>query len=67
VNDKEFDAKASMDSNTDSESIYSNNAKLVEQNRSVLTTLWNAAMPASKRMKEIDMNRKLSEPSPKPN
>jgi len=54
VNDFEFDAKASTESNVDSESIYSDNPEFVEQNRAVLKTLWNIATPALERIEELE-------------
>ena len=59
INDTEFDAKTSTDANVNAESIYSNNSAIVEQNRSVLNALWNIALPASQRIKEIEEKRML--------
>jgi CheY-like chemotaxis protein len=58
VNDTEFDAKMSRNSGSDMESMYSNYPEFVEQHKSIFNTLWSIAMPASTRIREIELEEK---------
>ena len=58
VNDTEFDAKMSKNSGSDLQSMYSSYPEFVEQHKSIFNTLWSIAIPASTRIREIELEDK---------